>query len=196
MGEALARQVECADVVVTASAMDVRARALLDHLIEADRDRAQLHSLNVADLIARRSSRTARRGDLRAVRSTGAPADGGVWTLDLQSPNPMHPERLLDEVHRLGDGPLRSRGHFWLPSRPELACAWDGAGGQLSIGEIGPWRRARPRTRLVITGTDRDPTVLERAFDAALMTDDEVAEGLDRWESVEDGWDEWLGPLE
>lgn len=196
VGEALARQVECADVVVTAAQLDDRARALLDHLVEADRDRVQLHSLRAQALLDRERSCTARRGDLRAVRATGAAADHGVWTLDLRSTNPMHPERLLDEVHRLGAGPLRGRGYFWLPTRPTIACAWDGAGGQLSIGEIGPWQRARPGTRLVITGVEREPAELERAFHTALMTDEEVAAGLDRWQDVEDGWDEWLGSLE
>lgn len=195
VGEALARQVECADVIASAAQLPERSRALLDHLVGDGPVRDLVHVLRGKTLVGQRRGRNnLRRGDLRTVAATGALPECGVWTLDLSSWKPLHPTRLLDQIERLGDGPLRGRGYFWLPSRREVMCAWDGAGGQLSVGELGAWGKTKARTRLVITGTTRDPAEIERAFAKALMTDAELARGLETWNDRDDGWDFWLGP--
>lgn len=54
---------------------------------------------------------------------------GPAWTLDLRSPLPLHPERLLLAIEEIGGGPRGSRGCFWLPGRPGENCGWQGAGG-------------------------------------------------------------------
>lgn len=193
VGETLAHQVEYADVLLTPDALPRGAAALLDHLAGDAVHHVPLHSLDGRHLVAQRRDTAAdMRGDLRAVAATGASARDGVWTVDLQSWRPLHPDRLLAHIERLGAGPIRGRGHFWLPTRQEVVCGWDGAGGQLSIGDIGAWQ-TRPRTRLVITGTDRDPTDLLTAFNAVLMTDAELGRDLARWEGRADGFDAWLG---
>lgn len=58
----------------------------------------------------------------------------GTWVLDFRSDRPFHPQRLRDRIEALGRGSRRSRGCFWLPSRPGQVCQWDGAGGMVSIG--------------------------------------------------------------
>jgi G3E family GTPase len=116
----------------------------------------------------------------------------GVWTLDLRSWRPLHPERLRHRIGDLGGGARRSRGRFWLPTRPSTTCCWDGAGGQLSIGSVGPWLGNQPSTRLVVTGID-DPSRVEAAFDEVLLSDAELAKGLSRWQGTDDGFDPWLG---
>lgn len=193
VGEALAHQVEYADVLLTSGALAGVAAALFEHLVGDEVERMLLHSVDGRGLLVRRRGAAAdRRGDLRSVTATGAAAREGVWTVDLESWRPMHPARLLDRIEDLGAGPIRGRGHFWLPTRQEVLCAWDGAGGQLSIGDIGDWHRA-PSTRLVVTGTDRDPSDLVTAFEAVLMTDAELGQDLARWDGQEDGFDDWLG---
>jgi G3E family GTPase len=196
VGEVLAHQVEAADLLLTPELPPARAAALLDHLTDATVRRQPLHDTDGCDLSATGrdpgSTTDALRGDLLYVRSTGAPPREGVWTLDLQSWRPLHPQRLLDQVVTLGTGPLRGRGHFWLPTRPTVICAWDGAGGQLSIGDHGQWPTC-PDTHLVITGTAPDPDALIRAFDTALMDDAELARGLAQWHGRPDGLDRWLG---
>jgi G3E family GTPase len=197
VGEVLAHQVEAADLLLTPEPPPARAAALLDHLVDATVRRQPLHDTDGCDLVApgrdpEPTADDAMRGDLLHVGSTGAAPREGVWTLDLQSWRPLHPRRLLDQVVTLGTGPLRGRGHFWLPTRPTVVCAWDGAGGQLSIGDHGQWP-AGPDTHLVITGTAPDPDALITAFDTALMDDAELARGLARWRGQPDGLDRWLG---
>ncbi|NED95650.1 cobalamin biosynthesis protein CobW [Phytoactinopolyspora alkaliphila] len=42
------------------------------------------------------------------------------------------PGRLMRSIEQLGTGRVRARGRFWLPTRPQTLCLWDGAGGQSS----------------------------------------------------------------
>lgn len=125
--------------------------------------------------------------------------ESGVWRLELTSERPFHPQRLQDQIEILGTGAHRSRGCFWLPSRPEAVCAWNGAGGQLSIGVAGQWRfREQPITRIVVTGrhADGDPRAeLREAFTTALLTDAEVASRDLYWPVRRDGLEPWLGAI-
>lgn len=194
VGEVLARQLESADVIALTGQATERASALLDHLVGDHPARAEAYALDLGTLLVRRRSPASRRrGDPRSVCHTGAGPRCGVWTLDLQSWRPFHPDRLLESAEMLGAGPVRGRGYFWLPTRQQVMCAWDGAGGQLSVGELGQWESA-PATRLVITGTERDPAQIQAAFEGALLTDAELAPGLDAWRDRADGWDDYLGP--
>ncbi len=192
VGETLAHQIEIADLLLTPQAPSRRTAALLDHLVDGSADRGLLHRTDGRALFARQRDPSAARGDLLRVCATGATPREGVWTVDLQSWRPLHPQRLLKHIETLGTGRLRGRGHFWLPTRPDVICAWDGAGGQLSIGNHGHWTNA-PNTHLVITGTDPRPDVLLTAFDATLLTDSELAHGLQQWQTLPDGMDPWLG---
>lgn len=173
---------------------------LVDRLRADDSTRLDgLDGLRFADLSsathdAAHAERRAHPLGVRAV--VGQDEETGTWTLDLASDLPFDPERLLHQVRRLGTGRLRSRGVFWVPNRPDSMCAWDGAGGQLSIGEIGTWEDLAPRTRLVLTGAsdsadDRDE--LLAAFAEILATRDEVADGGLRWLGREDVLAPWLG---
>ncbi|WP_372728675.1 GTP-binding protein [Nocardioides sp.] len=119
-----------------------------------------------------------------------------AWTVDLRSERPFHPERLLENIADLGEGRHRSRGCFWLPTRPHTMSEWAGAGGQLSVGNAGPWLSGRPAmTRIVLTGTGAPPASLEPAFHRLLLSDAEIAARGVVWEADEDGLEPWLGPL-
>ncbi|WP_019873528.1 CobW family GTP-binding protein [Sporichthya polymorpha] len=193
VGEALARQVESADVLALDGDLGRRASVLLDHLVGGEPRRVGLLDLQPADVLDPATPFSwIGRGDPARARPTGAAADCGIWTVDLQSWRPFHPHRLREQLERLGTGPLRARGYFWLPTRSGMRFVWDGVGGQLSVGDVGSWA-GPPSTRLVITGTERDPDDLRDAFDTALMTETELVDGGDGWRDREDGWDEWLG---
>lgn len=193
VGEALARQVENADVLALSGELGPRASVLLDHLVGAEPQRIGLHDLRPDDVLAPVAPFAwIGRGDPGRARPTGAATDCGVWTVDLHSWRPFHPQRLLDQVERLGSGRLRARGYFWLPTRSGMKFVWDGAGGQLSVGDLGSWV-GPPSTRLVITGIERDPQEIREAFDSALMTEAELASGLSDWRGRDDGWDAFLG---
>lgn len=120
--------------------------------------------------------------------------DSRAWRLELTSSRPFHPDRLLDHLERLADGPRRSRGSFWTPTRPADVLEWSGTGGQLSIGCYSPWGRRTPRTRLLLTGLGTPPVDLAGAFDAMVLSETEMSD-LARWTVPEDGLEPWLGDI-
>lgn len=99
----------------------------------------------------------------------------------------------MAEVARLGRGRHRSRGSFWVPSRPDSVCVRDGAGGQLSVGALGAWGRRAAATRLVLTGVEDVRADLLAAFEDVLLTTDEHARGLHPWLGADDVLAPWLG---
>lgn len=123
-------------------------------------------------------------------------AASGVWRLDLISDRPFHPIRFHDELATLGGGPRRSRGCFWLPTRPDRICVWDAAGGQASVGSTQNWGRDKPLTRITVIGLDDDAEEIIQAFDRCLLTDDELATHGRVWDESWDGLEPWLGPIE
>lgn len=118
-----------------------------------------------------------------------------AWRMELTTTLPLHPKRFRERVPALGSGRLRTRGCFWVASRPGQVGVWDGAGGQVSIGSHGSWGSARPLTRLLFTGLVADDVRprLREAFDEVLLTDDEMGVRGPRWEVARDGLEPWLG---
>ncbi|RJK93775.1 GTP-binding protein [Vallicoccus soli] len=193
VGEALAQQVEAAGALLLPRPAPPRADALLEHLAPAAR-RALLHACGAGDLLAASPDPAALRGD-ELPRSVPAPRDG-VSTLDLRSHRPLHPERLREELEALGGGPVRGRGRLRLASRPGTAVAWDGAGGQLSIGSVPAGAGPATGSRLLLTGVDLDAVALATAFGRTPLTDAELALGTAWWSTREDGYGPWLGEQE
>ncbi|GAB3714601.1 GTP-binding protein [Mariniluteicoccus flavus] len=198
VGEALAAQLDFADVVATLDRPESGEAAVLDHLVSPTARWTTLADLDAPATIAAEHHFARAQARIDAVDRAHTPcADGdGVWTLDLASDRPLHPGRLLEQIELLGSGLVRGRGCFWLPTRPQQVCAWDGAGGQLAIGPGGVWGRRTPRSRLLVTGidlTDRDR--IARAHADVLMTDFELARLWD-WRGRPDGFDPWLGVAE
>ena len=194
VGEVLAAMVEYADLLTFDDDVDPIARGLVTalarpgveiltggHGVEGQRLLGRLHQRG------RTESWTSptRSDDLPDVRAEG------VWRLDLRSPQPFHPDRLLDSLELLGAGTHRSRGCFWLPTRPGRAVEWDGAGGQLSIGDHAGWGRRTPFTRIVLTGVGVAPSRLRASFAQLLLGQDEHGS----WSVSEDGFEPWLGPI-
>ncbi|WP_454855186.1 GTP-binding protein [Promicromonospora soli] len=212
VGEALAAQIEQADLVVTSSSPSPTTSGLLDRLRGAGTRRVDgLHALSAVDLGAathspsRAEHRAHPLGAVAVAGSAGVPEDRS-WTLELRSALPFHPERLLDGIEDLSSGGLRARGVFHVADRPGLACLWDGAGGQLAVADLGPWSEVcagtAPHTRIVVVGVadDRGPGAgvvderqrLRKAFHAALCTPEEMAAGVE-WLWREDHLAPWLG---
>lgn len=214
VGEALAAQIEQADLVVTSGneSPSATTSGLLDRLRGAGTRRVDgLHALSAADLAAAthspsRAERRAHPLGAVAITGPGSVPEDRSWTLELRSPLPFHPERLLDGIEELSSRGLRARGVFHVADRPGLACLWDGAGGQLAFGDLGPWPEVcpgtAPHTRIVVVGVaddrgtgtsledDRDR--LREAFHAALCTPEELAVGVE-WLWREDHLAPWLG---
>jgi G3E family GTPase len=173
VGEALAAQIEQADLVVAGSSLvepvetlSATTSGLLDRLRGAGTQRVDgLHALSAADLAAGRHSSARAERRAHPLGATAITGPGGVpgdrsWTLELRSSLPFHPERLLERIEDLSPGGLRARGVFHVADRPGLACLWDGAGGQLAVADLGPWSEVcagtAPHTRIVVVGVADD----------------------------------------
>jgi len=199
VGEALAGQVESADVIITSGLCDV-ADELLDHLSGPVTTRvAGPYPDDWSEFFEPPEGRATERRLVAQLPSTSkqSKTTPAVWTLDLNSWRPFHPQRLHEQIERLGIGKFRTRGHFWLPTRPSTLCGWDAAGGQLSIGNHGTWGDTERTTRLLVTGLDPDdPDRITEAFERVLMTDLELAMGLSHWQELDDGFSPWIGSKE
>jgi G3E family GTPase len=168
VGEALAAQIEQADLVVVCGSdpLSATTSGLLDRLRGTGTRRVDgLHALSAADLAAAthspaRAERRAHPLGARVVKGAVGGSDDRSWTLELRSLLPFHPERLLDRIEELSSGGLRARGVFHVADRPGLACLWDGAGGQLAFADLGPWSEVcagtAPHTRIVVVGVADD----------------------------------------
>ncbi|MEV7429650.1 GTP-binding protein [Nocardioides sp. NPDC092400] len=199
VGEVGCAMVERADVAVTYGDTDPVALALLRALARPGAEVvAGTEHLDAARATGRLHDHE------RTLAWTGPALDGPVpplagadaalaWRLDLASPHPFHPDRLLDHLEALAGDGHRSRGVFWLPTRPGRALVWDGSGGQLSVGDAHAWASQPPHTRLVATGIGPAPAELRRVFDATLLGPDEAS--ATRWTVGEDGFEPWLGPV-
>jgi len=140
----------------------------------------------------------------------------GISSFAYRARRPFHPRRLADRVDRGWPGVIRSKGFFWLATRPALAAEWSSAGGILHLGAAGAWWAAVPdydwpdhpearamiadnweepwgdrRQELVFIGTDLDPEALTAELDACLLTDAELEGGFDAWRALPDPWPSW-----
>ena len=201
VGEVACAQVELADVVVVDGEVPDEELALVRALVRPDVEVVcAATEVDGPSLTTSRRSPSVVRAWVSPELDTRIPdlderTAGLAWRLDLCSPRPFHPERLLDQVERLGSGPFRSRGSFWLPTRPDSLLEWSGAGGQLSIGGFGSWGRRTPVTRLVVTGLGSAPTELTAAFEDILLTPTEALLDQRSWRVLEDGLEPWLGDI-
>lgn len=93
----------------------------------------------------------------------------GISSFVYRSKKPFDPERFWHYVeHKFPGTVIRSKGLFWLASRPEQALAWGQAGGSLRADSAGVWWSSMPyqkRTqymsfvenqKLIESGWDKD----------------------------------------
>ncbi|MFC0039892.1 GTP-binding protein [Actinomadura rayongensis] len=149
------------------------------------------------DLAARLDPATAR---LPPGASTDA-ADTVVW----RHTAPLHPERFFDAADALAIESVRSRGRFWLATRPDRMLAWDAVAGIVTVEDAGPWLASLPAAawdlvpplrraaasldwtpphgdrvqHLVFTGADLDRARIHALLGSCLLAPGESAAGLD-----------------
>lgn len=70
----------------------------------------------------------------------------GISSFVYRSRKPFHPERFWQYINERWPGNIiRSKGLFWLVSRPDIAVNWSQAGGSLRAEKAGYWWCAIPR---------------------------------------------------
>ncbi|MEZ4705685.1 MAG: GTP-binding protein [Caldilineaceae bacterium] len=132
----------------------------------------------------------------------------GVSSFLYSADRPFHPQRLLPFLEQDWPGLLRSKGFFWLASRPHEVGYWSQAGALLTIEYAGPWGEGEipepdndddlfeegmgtPRQELVFIGVDMAHEAMVAELDAALLSAEEVAQGPDAWRNYRDELPKW-----
>lgn len=141
----------------------------------------------------------------------------GLGSFVFRSRRPFHPARFYALVHEEWPGVIRSKGFFWLATRPQWVGEWSQAGGACRFGVIGRWwaeqdenewpedpaMRARiesdwdpelgdRRQEIVVIGTSEREQMRAR-LEACLLSDEEMAVGPEQWASFEDPFPSWDG---
>ena len=142
----------------------------------------------------------------------------GIGSFTYQARRPFHPEKFHDFLHtteRFGKL-IRSKGYFWLASRPQFAGQWSQAGGIAHYGFAGMFWMAVPRENwptdpdsleainqlwvepfgdmrqeLVFIGQDLDQAGMTKALNACLLSEEEMLEGKAMWMSLPDPFPAW-----
>ncbi|HRH81417.1 MAG TPA: zinc metallochaperone GTPase ZigA [Thiobacillaceae bacterium] len=140
----------------------------------------------------------------------------GISSFVYRARRPFHPQRFWDLIHSEWDGVVRSKGWFWLASRPDFAGSWSQAGGACRHGAAGLWWSAVDaaqwpddpdyrasiadkldgpwgdrRQELVLIGMGMDEANLRARLDACLLGDVEMAAGPKGWASLPDPFPTW-----
>lgn len=142
----------------------------------------------------------------------------GIASTAYRARRPFHPRRFFSFIDRpwLNGKLLRSKGFFWLASKPTDAGSWSQAGGLMRHGFAGRWWRFVPknqwpqdqesaqaimgnwipsvgdcRQELVFIGQNIDFLQLSAELDACLLTDEEMATGVEGWRLLPDPFGPW-----
>jgi len=163
-------------------------------------------------------------GWLKELRGEHVPEteEYGISSFVYRARRPFHPERFYCHLHagEWDNGTLlRSKGFFWLASRPDYAGNWSQAGGIMRHGLAGRWWASAPkeqwpaeyldnireqwiepygdcRQELVFIGQNLDAEKVYRELDACLLTDAELAAGPDAWRGYRDDFPQWFSDVE
>jgi G3E family GTPase len=69
----------------------------------------------------------------------------GIGSFVFRTQKPFHPERFLNYISaEFPPGIIRSKGLFWLASRPNQALVWSSAGGSCKADYAGVWWASMP----------------------------------------------------
>ena len=159
-------------------------------------------------------------GWLKELRGEHVPEteEYGIGSFSYEARRPFHPEKFHDFLHGTKQyGKLiRSKGFFWLATRPEFAGQWSQAGGIARYGFAGMFWKAIPesnwptdeeylesikkiwvepfgdmRQELVFIGQGLDQQAMVEALDDCLLTEDELLEGKQYWATLNDPFPSW-----
>ncbi|MCY4157621.1 MAG: zinc metallochaperone GTPase ZigA [Gammaproteobacteria bacterium] len=159
-------------------------------------------------------------GWLKEMRGEHVPEteEYGIGSFSYVARRPFHPERAFEFFHNTEKfGKLiRSKGYFWLASRPEFAWQWSQAGGIARYGFAGMFWHAVPRDKwpkdeeslenilglweepfgdmrqeLVFIGQGIDREAMADALDQCLLAEEEVLKGKEHWLTLNDPFPAW-----
>jgi G3E family GTPase len=157
-------------------------------------------------------------GWLKVLRGEKIPEtlEYGISSFCFRAKRPFHPNRLWELMNSRWDGVVRSKGFFWIASRPAQVLIWSQAGSVSGVEDGGDWLAAVPQeewdlseeeslevaqrwdpefgdrqNEIVVIGQDMDQILMNQLFNDCLLTDEELKLGKDYWLNVQDPFPEF-----
>lgn len=142
----------------------------------------------------------------------------GISSFVFEARKPFHPQKFYDFLHskNIAGKLIRSKGFFWLASRPQFAGSWSQAGGMARYGAAGLFWKAVPqaqwpedpeyveaiksqwvepfgdmRQELVFIGQGLDKQAIIRRLNDCLLSDEELQKGREAWVRLPDPFPAW-----
>ena len=142
----------------------------------------------------------------------------GISSFVYEARRPFYPEKFHNFLHSkdIAGKLIRSKGFFWLASRPMFAGSWNQAGGIAHHGFAGMFWKAIPKDRwpedqetldfidekwvepfgdmrqeLVFIGQGLEKEKIIKLLDDCLLTTDDLLMGREHWETFNDPFPEW-----
>tara|TARA_Y100000385_G_scaffold217780_1_gene226972 strand:+ start:3686 stop:4918 length:1233 start_codon:yes stop_codon:yes gene_type:complete len=140
----------------------------------------------------------------------------GISSFVYRSKKPFNPEKFWNYIeYKFPTNIIRSKGLFWLASRPKQALVWGQAGGSLKADSAGVWWSSMPygdrmqfaafienqnhiesgwdkvfgdrKNEIVFIGQDMKEEQIKNELDACLLNDEELEK--EKWKNgYEDSW--------
>lgn len=159
-------------------------------------------------------------GWLKTLRGEHIPEtqEYGISSFTYTARRPFHPEKFFQFIHNENNFGklLRSKGYFWLATRPDFACQWNQAGGIARYGFGGMFYKALPkeqwpsdleqlnaitqswqepfgdmRQELVFIGQKLNHENIINALDNCLLNDEQLQGGKEIWQTLPDPFPQW-----
>lgn len=159
-------------------------------------------------------------GWLKELRGEHTPEteEYGISSFVFKSRRPFHPEKFYNFLHsdELEGKLIRSKGFFWLATRPDLMGSWNQAGAMAQYGAAGTFWHSAPqdqwpqneediasilstweepygdkRQELVFIGQGLVQEETIKRLEQCLLTDLEMQTGETSWASLPDPFPEW-----
>lgn len=142
----------------------------------------------------------------------------GIGSFSYHARRPFNPEKIFEFLHSTDKYGklLRSKGYFWLATRPHFAGQWSQAGGIARYGFAGMFWKAIPkdkwpsdesylasiaekwvepfgdmRQELVFIGQGLDQDAITEALNQCLLTEEDVLKGIEYWSTFKDPFPAW-----
>ncbi|PHR81281.1 MAG: 4-hydroxytetrahydrobiopterin dehydratase [Colwellia sp.] len=142
----------------------------------------------------------------------------GISSFSFLARRPFHPEKFYQFLHdteKFGKL-IRSKGYFWLASRPQFSGQWNQAGGIARYGFAAMFWKSVPkenwptdeeslnaiqkqwvepfgdmRQELVFIGQQLDQAAMIHALNECLLSDVELLKGKNYWATLSDPFPQW-----
>jgi len=144
----------------------------------------------------------------------------GISSFVYEARKPFYPKKFHDFLHSkdISGKLIRSKGFFWLATRPMFAGSWSQAGGIAHHGFAGMFWKAIPKDRwptdkesldfinekwiepfgdmrqeLVFIGQGLDQNKITKSLDECLLSDEDLLLGRKHWLKYDDPFPNWGG---